>query len=158
PKRSVTIRWITVAVAAVLLLAAGAVAGVLWSARHAAVPPEAASPSSRPAAGGHAGHGGGASATNVMSTSSDGEAVEVLVTPEAAQRAGIRLPPVRTAVVGTGVTVPGIVTSNAYRDTKVNALVGGIVRDVRVELGAEVRRGQPLGVIFSNDLAEAQTR
>jgi multidrug resistance efflux pump len=32
------------------------------------------------------------------------------------------------------------------------------VREVRVELGADVRRGQALAVIFSNDLAEAQMR
>jgi RND family efflux transporter MFP subunit len=40
----------------------------------------------------------------------------------------------------------------------VNALVGGIVRDVNVELGADVRRNQPLAVVFSNELAEAQMR
>src|SRR5262249_23716499 len=86
------------------------------------------------------------------------EPVEVSLTPEAAQRAGIRLTPVRTAAVTGGVSVPGTVTSTAYRDRKVNALVGGIVRDAKVELGAAGRRGQPLAVIFSNELAEAQTR
>src|SRR6266403_91017 len=57
-----------------------------------------------------------------------------------------------------GRSMPGTVTSNAYRDTKVNALVGGIVRQVMVELGADVRRGAPLAVIFSSELAEAQTK
>ena len=54
--------------------------------------------------------------------------------------------------------VPATVTSNAYRDTKVNALVGGIVRDVSDELGAAVRRGEPLAVIVSSDLADAQMK
>jgi len=48
--------------------------------------------------------------------------------------------------------------SNAYRDTKVNALVGGVVRQVAVELGAPVTRGQPLTVIFSGELADAQMK
>src|SRR5439155_1165046 len=57
-----------------------------------------------------------------------------------------------------GVTVPGTVTSNAYRDTKVTALVGGIARLVTVELGAQVERGEPLAVIVSSDLADAQMK
>ena len=48
--------------------------------------------------------------------------------------------------------------SDAYRDTKVNALVGGIVRQVSVELGSAVEHGQPLAVIFSAELAEAQMK
>ena len=149
-------RWFGVAVAALILLAIGAKAGMLWSERRQGARIEAASPSSRPAASGHAGHGGGGTASSGTAASED--VVEVSLTAEAVQRAGIRVTPVRSAVVATGITVPGTVTSNAYRDTKVNALVGGIVREVRVELGAEVRRGQALAVIFSNELAEAQTR
>jgi RND family efflux transporter MFP subunit len=40
----------------------------------------------------------------------------------------------------------------------VNALAGGIVRQVRPELGTAVRRGEALAVIFSNELADAQMR
>jgi RND family efflux transporter MFP subunit len=149
-------RWFGVAVAALILLAIGAKAGMLWSERRQGARIEAASPSSRPAASGHAGHGGGGTASSGTATGED--AVEVSLTAEAVQRAGIRLTPVRSAAITTGMTVPGSVSSNAYRDTKVNALVGGIVREVRVELGADVRHGQALAVIFSNDLAEAQTR
>ena len=86
------------------------------------------------------------------------EAVEVSLTPEAVERAGIKIAEARAQSSVSGVTVPGTVTSNAYRDTKVNALVGGIVRQVMVELGADVRRGAPLAVIFSSELAEAQTK
>ena len=149
-------RRFAMAIAALILLAVGAKAGMLWTERHQGTRTEAASPASRPAASGHAGHGGAGTATGATSTGED--VVEVSLTAEAVQRAGIRLTAVRSAAITTGITVPGSVTSNAYRDTKVNALVGGIVREVGVELGADVRRGQALAVIFSNDLAEAQTR
>jgi RND family efflux transporter MFP subunit len=86
------------------------------------------------------------------------EAVEVSLAPEAVERAGIKTAPVRSGRSASAITVPGTVTSNAYRDTKVNALVGGIVRQVSTELGSLVRRGQPLAVIFSNELAEAQMK
>jgi RND family efflux transporter MFP subunit len=55
-------------------------------------------------------------------------------------------------------TVPATVTSNAYRETKVNSLVGGIVRHVHAELGARVARGETLVVVFSHELAEAQMK
>ena len=149
-------RWLAMAAAALILLAVGAKAGMLWTERHQGTRTTAASPSSRPAASGHGGHGGAGTATSATATGED--AVEVSLTAEAVQRAGIQLTPVRSAAITTGITVPGSVSSNAYRDTKVNALVGGIVREVRVELGADVRHGQALAVIFSNDLAETQTR
>ena len=86
------------------------------------------------------------------------EAVEVSLTPEAAERAGIKTAVVRSEAAVSAITVPGTVMSNAYRDTKVNALVGGVVRQVSVELGSFVERGQPLAVVFSSELAEAQMK
>ncbi len=56
------------------------------------------------------------------------------------------------------ITVPATVVSNAYRDTRVTALVGGIVTKVSAELGSRAGRGDPLAVIFSNELAEAQMK
>src|SRR3989441_3408125 len=90
--------------------------------------------------------------------SSDEQTVEVSLTPEAAERAGIKTVVVRSGPSVSAITVPGTVMSNAYRDTKVNALVGGIVRQVSVELGSPVESGQPLAVIFSIELAEAQMK
>ncbi|HJQ66484.1 MAG TPA: efflux RND transporter periplasmic adaptor subunit [Gemmatimonadales bacterium] len=86
------------------------------------------------------------------------EALEVSLTPEAVERAGIKTARARIEPLVSTVTVPGTVTSNAYRDTKVNALVGGITRQVSVELGSPVRRGQALAVIFSAEFAEAQMK
>ena len=86
------------------------------------------------------------------------EAVEVSLTPDALQRAGIKTAVVTVAAATSALTVPATVASNVYRDTKVNALVGGVVRQVRVELGAGVKRGEPLAIIFSADLAEGQMK
>jgi len=70
---------------------------------------------------------------------------------------------IRTARVTKGVTaatlrVPGIVKPNEYREVRVTSLVGGIVKQIPVVLGDHVKRGQPLAVIFSSELAEAETQ
>lgn len=51
----------------------------------------------------------------------------------------------------------GVVQANSYKETPVVSLVGGIVRSVNAELGQNVRRGQRVAIVFSNELAEAQT-
>jgi membrane fusion protein, heavy metal efflux system len=91
-------------------------------------------------------------------TPKEGEPVEVTLTPEAVERAGIKTTPVRSESAAAAISVPATVTSDAYRDTKVSALVGGVVRQVHVELGAAVERGQLLAVVFSAELAEAQMK
>ena len=55
-----------------------------------------------------------------------------------------------------GMRTTGVVQSNAYKETPVFPIAGGIIRQVNAELGDRVRRGQPLVVIFSTELAEAQ--
>lgn len=154
------VRIVAAVVAAGGLLALGALGGVaLTERRHAAArsargadtapaDPRVASPATDRAT-----QAGPAPAA----TSSD-DSVEVTLAPEALQRAGIKVATVEARTVSGALTVPGTVTSNAYRDTKVNALVGGIVRRVGVELGAAVRRGQPLAAIFSSELADAQMK
>jgi cobalt-zinc-cadmium efflux system membrane fusion protein len=84
--------------------------------------------------------------------------LEVLLSPDGVAQAGIK-----TAKVGVGETsarleVPGTITANAYRDVKVIAVAGGIVRMVHAELGSLVRRGAPLATVFSTELADAQTK
>ena len=145
------------ALIAVTLVVAGLAGGVVWSERRAAVKPvaERSSENASPSSGSMPAMSG---MPAKAPTSSSEEAVEVSLTPDGIERAGIK-----TAVVGTqgttsALTVPGTVTSNAYHDTKVNSLVGGIVRQVPVDLGAVVSQGQPLAVIFSAELAEAQMK
>ncbi|CAN5410480.1 hypothetical protein BH20ACI2_BH20ACI2_05670 [soil metagenome] len=52
----------------------------------------------------------------------------------------------------------GVVEANAYKNTPVLPLIGGIVRRVTLELGDNVSQGQTVAVIFSNEFAEAQSR
>jgi len=52
----------------------------------------------------------------------------------------------------------GTVEANAYRQTPVVALAGGIVRRVVPELGSTVRAGQTLAVVFSDEFAQTQSR
>ena len=156
-------RHVGVAAGAVALLIVGAAGGVLWSERHgtARARPSAgsrdaqtpaASPDARRMPEGMPAPSGQAAAAKTE------EAVEVSLTAEAVERAGIKIAEAKAQLSVSGVTVPGTVMSNAYRDTKVNTLVGGIVRQVMVELGAEVHRGAPLAVIFSSELADTQMK
>lgn len=143
---------------ALALFAFGLGAGIVWSQRHAAPMQSEKGSSASPADG----RSGGAQARPGMPAgSTDGkasEAVEVSLDAEALRRAGIKTAVATIGAATSTLTVPGTVTSNAYRDTKVNALVGGVVRQVRAELGTAVKRGETLAVVFSSDLAEAQMK
>jgi membrane fusion protein, heavy metal efflux system len=147
-------RYVVSAVGALVLLAIGVTAGVMWSERRTSVRSDARPSAASPAASSPTSPGMAAPSTAAKSD----EPVEVTLTPEAVARAGIKTAKVRGDTVTATVSVPATVTSNAYRDTKVHALVGGIVRQVSVELGSAVRRGQPLAVIFSGELADAQMK
>jgi len=79
---------------------------------------------------------------------------------EQVERAGIK-----TEIVGeqiaseiSGELATGVVQANAYRETPVMSLVGGIVRRISSELGENVQNGQTVAVIFSNEFAAAQSR
>jgi len=135
-------------VGAIALIVVGVVAGVTWTERHGR---------GQPAGGGTIPAGSAGVQAGREGVKSD-EIVEVTLTREAVERAGIKTTAARSAAASASLTVPGTVMSNAYRDTKMNALVGGVVRQVAVELGASVTRGQPLTVIFSAELADAQTK
>jgi len=54
--------------------------------------------------------------------------------------------------------VPGTVSPNEYHEVHVTPLVGGVIKQVPVLLGDHVQRGQPLAVVFSSELAEAETQ
>lgn len=152
PRRSGAARRLVLVVGALIVFAGGIAAGVAWSQRRAAAPAREPVPSVSPQ-GGTAGV-----QSEPPSVAKGDEPVEVSLTPEGLRRAGIKTAVVRAGAATSTLTVPATVASNAYRDTKVNALVGGVVREVRAELGALVRRGDALAVIFSSDLADAQMK
>lgn len=86
----------------------------------------------------------------------------VTIDPEAARRAGIKTEPVGEALLAGSAmpaqTTTGVVEANAYRTTPVVSLVGGILRRVNAELGENVTHGQTVAVVFSDELAMAQSR
>ena len=133
---------------AIALIVVGVAAGVTWTERHGRGQP----------AGGGAPSAGSAGVQASREAAKPDETVEVALTSELIERAGIKTTAARGATAHATLTVPGTVMSNAYRDTKVNALVGGVVHQVAVELGASVTRGQPLTVSFSAELADAQMK
>ena len=74
------------------------------------------------------------------------------------KKARIQTVSVGKAASSSTLRVPGIVNPNEYRVVHVTPLVGGVVKEVPAVLGDHVRRGQPLVVIFSSELAEAETQ
>ncbi len=82
------------------------------------------------------------------------------IAPEQIERAGIK-----TEIVGEqisseigGELATGVVQANAYRETPVISLAGGIVRRISAELGENVQSGQTVAVVFSDEFAAAQSR
>ena len=85
----------------------------------------------------------------------------VTFSPDVIQRAGIKIEPVGEQIAtetSATASTTGIVQANAYRATPVVSLVGGIVRRVNAELGQTIARGQTVAVVFSDELAQAQSR
>jgi len=86
----------------------------------------------------------------------------VTLSPQAAQNAALKLETVgeqlTTNAATTSAVSTGTVQANAYRTTPVVALVGGILRRVNAELGQNVRQGQTMAVVFSDELAMAQSK
>jgi RND family efflux transporter MFP subunit len=83
----------------------------------------------------------------------------ITLPPEQVQRAGIKVEAVgeHPSTEAAGQQATGVVQPNAYRETPVMSLVGGIVRSVGPELGQNVRKGQTVAIVISSDLAEAES-
>ncbi|HEU4597554.1 MAG TPA: efflux RND transporter periplasmic adaptor subunit [Pyrinomonadaceae bacterium] len=86
----------------------------------------------------------------------------VTLSPEVAARSGIKVEQVGEALAAgegaAGQAATGVVQANAYKTTPVVTLVGGRLLRVDAELGQQVRRGQAVAVVFSDDLAMAQSK
>src|SRR2546423_2025305 len=82
------------------------------------------------------------------------------LTPEQLRTVQLKIETVGEApsTEAAGQIATGVVQANSYKETPVMSLVGGIVRSVSAELGQNVKRGQRVAVIFSNELADAQAR
>ena len=102
----------------------------------------------------------GAGQTSKQETNTPSGESTLTVAPEQVQRAGIKIEIVgeRASGEGSGQQTTGVVQANAYHETPVLSLVGGIVRRVGPELGQSVLKGQTVAVVSSNDLADAQAK
>jgi RND family efflux transporter MFP subunit len=84
--------------------------------------------------------------------------LEINLTADDLKKAQIHTARVLRRPTETALRVPGIVKADEYREVHVTPIADGIVRQVPVVLGDHVRSGQPLAVIFSSELAEAETQ
>ncbi|MGZ8842457.1 MAG: efflux RND transporter periplasmic adaptor subunit [Pyrinomonadaceae bacterium] len=85
---------------------------------------------------------------------------KLMLTPEQMRSVQLKIETVgeRPSSEASGQMATGVVQANTYKETPVVSLVGGIVRSVSAELGQNVKLGQRLAVVFSNELAEVQSR
>jgi membrane fusion protein, heavy metal efflux system len=97
------------------------------------------------------------SSANDDSTDSATTDLQVDLGPDDLKKAQLQTVHVDMRETASTLRVPGIVNPDEYREVHVTPLVGGVIRQVPVVLGDRVRRGQTMAVIFSSDLADAET-
>jgi len=85
---------------------------------------------------------------------------KLTLTPDQLQRAGLKIEIVgeRPSTDAIGQMTTGVIQANAYKETPVLSLVGGIVRSVKPELGQGVKRGETVAIVSSNELTDLQSR
>jgi membrane fusion protein, heavy metal efflux system len=151
---------VALAVAIALLLAGGSIAYVIMSAREHA--PSGLNTAARPASPEPAsGATSSPAATEPGVPTNARDRLPDVVVPlgdEAVARAGIKTGVVVAAKTASEIRLPGVVEANAYRQVAVTPLVSGRVSQVLTELGAHVKRDQPIARVYSPELAEAETR
>ncbi|HQU93868.1 MAG TPA: efflux RND transporter periplasmic adaptor subunit [Pyrinomonadaceae bacterium] len=84
----------------------------------------------------------------------------ITIQPDQIDKIGLKIETVGETLSGEAMSVAatGVVQPNAYKETPVISLLGGVLRKVNGELGQEVGRGQTLATIFSDELAASQSR
>ncbi|MEP6703225.1 MAG: efflux RND transporter periplasmic adaptor subunit [Acidobacteriota bacterium] len=75
------------------------------------------------------------------------------------ERAGVKIETVGETLSSEAATVSstGVVQANAYAETPVISLVGGVARRINVELGQYVAKGQTVAIVVSDELAQSQS-
>src|SRR5260370_23118820 len=94
---------------------------------------------------------------NSMESAAANADLQVELGPDDLKKAQVQTAHVDVKETSSTLRVPGVVEPKEYHDVHVTPLVGGVTRQVSVVLGDHVRRGQPMAVIFSSDLADAET-
>ena len=149
----ITVRWPTLFLGALGLLAAGGGAAYLLLPNRPPAPTSslgapAPAPSNEPAM------------SPIARPPSNGPLPDVVVTltPEAVERADIKVATATAGAQKSVIRVPAVIEPDAYKQVTVTPLVSGRVTRVMAQLGQQVARGQVLAEIFSPELAEAETR
>lgn len=93
-------------------------------------------------------------------TSVPAEGQTITLTPEQVERIKLKIETVGETMSSEAaqVSATGVVQPNAYGETPVISLVGGVVRRIDAQLGDNVVKGQTVAVVFSDELASAQSR
>jgi cobalt-zinc-cadmium efflux system membrane fusion protein len=148
PEKRPWLKWLTFAVLAVVFVVAGFYFVARRSAKTTPPPPDSM-----------AAMGGMTPPPNVSASETPTSAeLQIELATDDLKNAQIRTARVISGVTAAKLRVPGIVKANEYREVHVTPLVGGVVKEVPVVLGDHVKRGQPLAVIFSSELAEVETQ
>ena len=84
----------------------------------------------------------------------------ITIAPDQVDKIGLKVETVGETLSSEAMSVAatGVIQPNAYRESPVISLLGGVLRRVTGELGQNVARGQTLAVIFSDELAASQSR
>ncbi|MEO5857946.1 MAG: efflux RND transporter periplasmic adaptor subunit [Pyrinomonadaceae bacterium] len=84
----------------------------------------------------------------------------ITIEPDQVEKIGLKIETVGETLSSEAMTVAatGVIQPNAYKETPVISLLGGILRGVSGELGQNVARGQTLAILFSDELAASQSR
>ncbi len=141
--RRVELSWLTIGIGVITLLLLGAAGAYLW------VPRPNATTSVR------------SNGRDVVpSAIGSGPLPDVAITlsDDAVKKAGVVISPVTMSDSRGSIRLTGTVQPNAYREVVVAPLVSGRVTRVLAMLGDRVGRNAPVVEIYSQDLADAQTR
>lgn len=84
----------------------------------------------------------------------------ITISPDQVEKIGLKTESVGETLSSEAMIVAatGVIQPNAYRETPVISLLGGVLRSVSGELGQNVGKGQSVAVIFSDELAASQSR
>jgi len=141
----------TGAVAALLAAAVLGLSGCKQKAESQAAQPKAAGHAEGDGhdhgAEGHEGHDHGGE---------EAHADEVVLTPEAQERYGVKVDQAQRWVLRPTFTVPGRVTYNQEAMAHIGSRLAGRAAEILVRVGDTVTQGQPLIVVDSTELGEAQ--
>lgn len=84
----------------------------------------------------------------------------VTIAPDQVDKIGLKFETVGETLSSEAMSVAatGVIQPNAYKETPIISLLGGVLRSVIGELGQNVGKGQSVAVIFSDELAASQSR